>query len=246
MASTKQSTAAPVPQIVGMTKAQRSELNRHKKYLTNVPESKKSGARREEVKTSPIIAGEVLMHYGQLFPQYGLLAENLDPVKPFHTQDHDNSKQLVEDNRILLNVAAPWSAFLCGSQGSGKSHTLSCILENCLLNSEVATVKNPLAGIVFHWDRFSSYDSSQICEAAYLVSAGIPIKVLVSQSNEEKMRLAYENLPGLPHNVPKPVVVPMLFNEEQLDVSRMLVMMGIRGEEKEPPLYMEVCSASYF
>ena len=34
---------------------------------------------------------------------------------------------------IMQNVHTPNSAFICGSQGSGKSYTLSCILENCLL-----------------------------------------------------------------------------------------------------------------
>ncbi|KAF2827553.1 hypothetical protein CC86DRAFT_381552 [Ophiobolus disseminans] len=38
---------------------------------------------------------------------------------------------------FLLNTNSPWSFFLCGSQGSGKSHTPSCILENCMLDGAV-------------------------------------------------------------------------------------------------------------
>ena len=48
---------------------------------------------------------------------------------------------------VLLNTNSPWSAFLCGSQGSGKSHTLSCMLENCLLKDDaLGRNPNPLAG----------------------------------------------------------------------------------------------------
>lgn len=55
---------------------------------------------------------------------------------------------------VYLNTDAPWSAFLCGSQGSGKSHSLSCILENCLIRKEtlmrkVGTLPKPLGGSSF-------------------------------------------------------------------------------------------------
>ncbi|KAF2000365.1 hypothetical protein P154DRAFT_598783 [Amniculicola lignicola CBS 123094] len=79
-------------------------------------------------------------------------------------------------NPVLLNTASPWSAFLCGSQGSGKSHTLSCMLENCLLDKpSIGKNPNPLAGLVFHYD---STQGSGVCEAAYLCSH-IPTTVLI-------------------------------------------------------------------
>ena len=99
----------------------------------------------------------------------------------------------------------------------------------------------PLAGIVFHWDRFTSYGSNQICEAAYLCSAGIPVKVLVSPTNLERMKVAYSNLPGLNAGTNLPVVVPMLLDDEQLDMSKMITLMGLKGKEKDMPLYIEVC-----
>ncbi|EMT67677.1 hypothetical protein FOC4_g10005784 [Fusarium odoratissimum] len=54
-------------------------------------------------------------------PQYGLLA-----------CDISNGSALNESSRLFYNVAAPSSVFICGSQGSGKSHTLATLLENCL------------------------------------------------------------------------------------------------------------------
>ncbi|KAF2195615.1 hypothetical protein K469DRAFT_734157 [Zopfia rhizophila CBS 207.26] len=53
---------------------------------------------------------------------------------------------------VLLNTNSPWSAFLCGSQGLGKSHMLFCILENCLLTNKqllsyIGKNLNPLAGL---------------------------------------------------------------------------------------------------
>ncbi|KAE8312120.1 hypothetical protein BDV41DRAFT_539835 [Aspergillus transmontanensis] len=53
------------------------------------------------------------------------------------------------DPRLYLNVSHPFSTFICGSQGSGKSHTLSCILENCLIPSRAGRVPSPLTGLSF-------------------------------------------------------------------------------------------------
>lgn len=32
------------------------------------------------------------------------------------------------DRRLFLNTNIPWSTFICGVQGSGKSHALSCLI----------------------------------------------------------------------------------------------------------------------
>lgn len=51
------------------------------------------------------------------FPQYGLLASS-DLIDPTTTSDP----------RLFLNTNIPFSAFVCGVQGSGKSHTTACIV----------------------------------------------------------------------------------------------------------------------
>ena len=68
-------------------------------------------------------------------PQYALLASVLQLVqgarisvpRPTHIWT-DKAKMPVIDPRLLINVSAPLSAFICGLQGSGKSHTMSCLL----------------------------------------------------------------------------------------------------------------------
>lgn len=144
------------------------------------------------------------------------------------------------DPRVFINISAPWSAFICGSQGSGKSHTLSCMLESALMGSELGRLPNPLAAMVFHYDRFTSYASNQVCEAAYLCSSGIPVKVLVSPTNYWRMKDAYENLPGLPANTPKPLVVSLRFKESHLDVNRIMNLMAVNEKGGPMPLYIEV------
>lgn len=41
-----------------------------------------------------------------------------------------------KDRRVFLNTSVPFSAFICGVQGSGKSHTLSCMLGTVLHNQK--------------------------------------------------------------------------------------------------------------
>ncbi|KAF2963301.1 hypothetical protein GQX73_g10276 [Xylaria multiplex] len=108
-----------------------------------------------EINTAPLFTYPILKHAQELaasastppFPQYGLLAGDAQNLQEIPSQDP----------RIFYNVAAPASTFICGSQGSGKSHTLSCILENCLIQSDtLGCLPHPLTGIVFHYDDYAS------------------------------------------------------------------------------------------
>lgn len=113
--------------------------------------------------------------------QYGLLASNISRLG-----DSPRSASGVEQlkSRLFYNVAAPASTFICGSQGSGKSHTLSTILENCLISSKANQLPHPLAGLVFHYDTFVSDTGGMPCEAAYLASnTNVKVRLLCAPSN---------------------------------------------------------------
>ncbi|KAI1773111.1 hypothetical protein F4818DRAFT_118241 [Hypoxylon cercidicola] len=168
----------------------------------------------------------------KLIPQYGLIGMR---------QDVAGEDALAEDRLVLANMNMPWSAFICGSQGAGKSHTLSCLLENALVaNNAAGSLPHPLAGMVLHYDHYASYSSAQICEQAYICSSGIPVTVLVSPSNIWAMKRLYENLPGLKPGVPKPKVLPLYLNEDRLDIQTILKLMAVDSTAKSPPLYMEI------
>jgi hypothetical protein len=99
----------------------------------------------------------------------------------------------VEKEAVLINTEHPWSVFVCGSQGSGKSYTTSCILEGCLSkNDEIGTLQQPMAGLVFRYDRYGA----GICEAATLCTrkAAVKIQVLLSPFNYKIMKKRYEQI----------------------------------------------------
>ncbi|KFY32506.1 hypothetical protein V493_00127 [Pseudogymnoascus sp. VKM F-4281 (FW-2241)] len=108
----------------------------------------------QEVTTAPIFTMPAFEHAEAIvdekslpeFPQYGLLAGlavrgSLKSEGPGHTY--------VQYPRIFFNVAAPSSTFICGSQGSGKSHILSCLLENCLIPTDANRLPRPLTALFF-------------------------------------------------------------------------------------------------
>ena len=214
--------------------------------------SARDEAHIEEIKTTPLFSAEVLAKVNSasstsnnIFREYGLLAKRLSTYKasePVVNKSRNPTKQALDSasDRLFLNINAPWSAFICGSQGSGKSHTLSCMLEMALLPSKLGELPKPLAGIVFHYDKFTGFSSSQICEAAYLCSLEIPVRVLVSKTSCDTMKGFYSNLPGLTGNRKKPKVIPLLLNETQLTSERVTTLMAVNGKEKSVPLYMEV------
>jgi hypothetical protein len=114
--------------------------------------------------------------------QYGLLGSNISRLEDSPSHSIGGVEQL--RTRLFYNVAAPTSTFICGSQGSGKSHTLSTLLENCLIPSEANRLLHPLAGLVFHYDTFISDTGGMPCEAAYLSShPAVQVKVLCAPSN---------------------------------------------------------------
>ena len=123
--------------------------------------------------------------------------------------------------------------------GSGKSHTLSCILEASLQDSRLGPLPKPLAAMVFHYDKFSGHSNTQVCESAYLASQGIDVKVLVSPTSYYRMKELYKNLAGFPADAKKPSVEPLFLRESHLNAERMLKLMAVEGEGNSS-LYMEV------
>ncbi len=79
------------------------------------------GFAKSDVRDAVLFSTEVLRQYGSvILPQYGLLGSVC--------QDKEALQTANLDPRLFLNTNIPFSAFICGLQGSGKSHTLSCIL----------------------------------------------------------------------------------------------------------------------
>ena len=69
---------------------------------------------------------------------------------------------------VYLNTHEPFVFVTVGVQGSGKSHTLSCVLESCLLpfpGDGIVTLAQPHAALVLHYDQ----SPQSICEATGLV-----------------------------------------------------------------------------
>ena len=150
----------------------------------------------DDISSAPLFATTVLEHAQksseglklETFTQFGLLGGAIKdgPASSFSLRDLSSQ----QDPRIFQNVATPMSAFICGSQGSGKSHTLSCMLENCLVNSTAGVLPRPLTGIVFHYDNFVSDTGGSPCEAAFLSSnAGIKVRVLCPPTNITQMKV---------------------------------------------------------
>ena len=160
----------------------------------------------------------------EILPQYGLLGFNVVDLGIVDMHEP-----------IMLNTNAPNSAFICGSQGSGKSYTLSTMLES-LLRPQLAPGKpgNPVAGVVFHYDIDSS---GSVAEAAHLASLGIKVDVLVSKSNEHVLRTAYTRELKNSSNMR---VRPLELRSRDLSVERMNKLMAFTEQEGKVPLYMEV------
>ncbi|KAK4039586.1 hypothetical protein C8A01DRAFT_46994 [Parachaetomium inaequale] len=185
-----------------------------------------------EIKTTPLFTEAVRKYAHSLagaskeqqpFSQYGLLAGDL-------TGSTDDGGS---DPRIFWNIAAPSSFFICGSQGSGKSHTLSCLLENALAPCKANVLPRPLTGIVFHYDTFISDSGGSPCEVAWLSSnPAIKVRVLCPPTNIRTMQRLYKRFPNIQ-------VEELRLNESDLNTKRMLDLMAVTAGGNLP-LYLHV------
>ncbi|KAI1789043.1 hypothetical protein LXA43DRAFT_602122 [Ganoderma leucocontextum] len=142
------------------------------------------------------------------------------------------------DPRLYINTNAPFSAIVCGVQGSGKSHTVSVLLENMLVSGcdAIGVSHKALSGLVLHFGEGGS--TSLPCEAAFIGHGGDidgvcppKIKVFVSRSSLARMRRVYSTLGNTV------AVEPLQFSENELDAEAILSMMGV-GMSDSAPLYM--------
>ncbi|KAI9004533.1 hypothetical protein DFJ74DRAFT_743292, partial [Hyaloraphidium curvatum] len=136
-----------------------------------------------------------------------------------------------------MNTHAPFCLVAVGVQGAGKSHTLSCVIENCLLDSPRDIAGDAgMAAVVFYYDQ----SPDNFCEAVTLsrprgdLPAGMAravknVVVLVSPANFKRRKRVYENL-GFPV-----AVKPLLFSWDDLDAADLQTLMHV----DEMPLYME-------
>jgi hypothetical protein len=195
----------------------------------------------EEMRMAPLVWWRVKEHIEpQQQVQRGYAVLGHVPEANNSSKDDASVSNGATRTPVLLNTDSPWSAFLCGSQGSGKSHALSCMLENCLLTNEtilprVGVNPHPLAGLVFHYDRCQG---SGVCEAAFLCT-NVATTVLVSPSNYGRLKRAYEAMAekqGANITVKQLHVLP-----KYLDTERMKTLMAV-GKEDEVPLYMQASS----
>ncbi|KAK3489079.1 uncharacterized protein B0T23DRAFT_321974 [Neurospora hispaniola] len=159
------------------------------------------------------------------FTQYGLLGGDIGSL--------ESEEPANRDPRVFWNIAAPSSFFICGSQGSGKSHTLSCLLENAMTPCEANVLPHPLTGIVFHYDTFISDTGGSPCEVAWLSSnPKIQVRVLCPPTNIRTMRKLYSRFPNI-------MIEELRLNQSDLDTRRMLDLMAV-SSGTSMPLYLHV------
>ncbi len=217
--------------------------------LLNLSTTKEGGAETSigSLKNAVLFSADLLRSPGleEDLPQYGLLGSS-DPT-PSTT---------IMDSRLFLNTNVPFSAFVCGVQGSGKSHTTACmigkilritlhrtltnsLIENCLIPSPVLGVlQKALSALVFNFAEYTSASSFRPCELAFLASPGsqhpnnssVKVNVLVSPSNYLSLKTLYTQMPGV-------TVQPFMLRPEHLNISTMLTLMSV-DQTQATPLYM--------
>jgi hypothetical protein len=214
-----------------MNDSELEEMLRYQPLLSGDDTAHSRGS-REELRLAPLIWWDVKKHLDSS-------EDSNNDLKQYAVLGHESATAPNNTPEpILLNTNAPWSAFLCGSQGSGKSHTLSCMLENCLLTTpNIGKNPHPLASFVLHYD---GSRGSGVCEAAYLCSE-VKTRVLVSASNYGNLKSKYEDMAKKCGGTIE--VQKLLIATDHLDTERVKTLMAVT-KDVEAPLYIQVSSVA--
>jgi len=142
-------------------------------------------------------------------------------------------------SQLFLNTNVPFSAFICGVQGSGKSHTTSCLMENAVIASpQLGCLRSPAATLVFSYGEWSSGGAGfSISEATFLAvsNPALPglhakrVTVLTSPSNPAINKL-YQRLPNVR-------IIPFRLKAKGLDIGSLRTLMAV-DDKATTPLYM--------
>jgi hypothetical protein len=204
----------------------------YSQLLGDNKKSNKAGGKikcaQRDVEQAPLLGGNIIAHHANdLVPQFGLLGSLA------------NQEPSLLSSQLFLNTNVPLSTFICGVQGSGKSHTTSCILENAVIPSRhLGQLKSPVSTLVFSYGEWSSGGAGfNISEATYLTAPSkvVPghrvkrITVLTSPSNPAINRL-YQRHPNVR-------IIPFRLKAKTLDISALRTLMAI-DEKSTVPLYM--------
>ncbi|KAJ5778663.1 hypothetical protein N7520_001909 [Penicillium odoratum] len=208
-----------------------------------------------EASLAPVFTSHVFRRFSDLslptpaaeVSQYGLLAG----ITKANGSDHEaleDKSTWEKDPRLFFNVSSPSSIFICGSQGSGKSHTLSCILESCLIPSKAGRLLKPLTAVVFHYDTFISDNSGSPCEAAFLASnPQIKVRVLCAPTNLRNIKVMHffrsdstdiRSCSQGTYSRFKIKVEALRIDQADLNTKRMLDLMAVGQDNGPLPLYM--------
>ena len=165
----------------------------------------------------------------RVLPQIGLLGEELD---------EECTDGLGKP--LFVNTNIPLSAFICGVQGSGKSHTTACLLENWLIKSKsLGHLAKPLSALVFHYSELTSNTVQTVSESAFLATLNpdfpgerpaSKVTVLVPDTNYYNLCRAYSRVPNVE-------VQKYKIKSDALDIGTMLTLMAF-DQSQDPPLYM--------
>lgn len=161
------------------------------------------------------------------------------------------------DSSVYLNVNEPFCLVTTGVQGSGKSHTVSVVLENCLLpfpvpyTSPIVSLHKPMASLVLHYDQ----SETNVCEATGLVHVRKDLlKLLMPNTTAEAPNYALSRIVVLVSPTfyrqrkrfytsagEKYRVLPLLFRWATLDAVQLKKLMRIN--ESDSQLYVGVMLA---
>ncbi|EPQ59354.1 hypothetical protein GLOTRDRAFT_136242 [Gloeophyllum trabeum ATCC 11539] len=150
--------------------------------------------------------------------QYGVLGSVQSILSP-------GTSEKLDDPRLYFNTNAPFSTIVCGVQGSGKSHTVSVILESMFITGypQIGSLEKELSGLVLHFG--DGGVNSRPCEAAWLGVSDV--------SGVTPPPAIYRPLGS---NV---TVQALLFKQSELDAEAFLSMMAVESSDSAP-LYVQV------
>jgi hypothetical protein len=119
------------------------------------------------------------------FALLGHLPDVEERLQDDHEDEDGDNDVDVNSSSAYINTGEPFCIATIGVQGSGKSHTLNCILESCLIPMalhDINHLHHPMTALVLHFDQ----TITSVCEATGLVCVNETLQTILTNLMKEK------------------------------------------------------------
>eukprot|EP01035_Chromulina_nebulosa_P029882 gene29882-39661_t len=190
-----------------------------------------SNQRTPNAKSATLLGDSMKDHVGS----WGLLGRLTHATYKGAVGPEEGKNSMTTQQQVYLNTDVPFAAVAVGVQGAGKSHTLSSIIECCMLPNvywprDIIQLESPMTTLMFHYDQ----NPTNVCEATGLIEPSDLVRMHWNRSQKQGGPIQEDGVDNSKSSLP-------LFRLPALDKENLVVLCSPSYYHQRKRYYGDYC-----